>query len=98
MKLDRGGAGVVVVGSGVRVRLDLREGVDEAVEVPVHAPARLDPEDRDLFVLSAAERLVVHLPFLSVGELERRARAQTRTCLRRLSPALRLSSSAFLVA
>ena len=30
MKLDRGGAGVVVEGAGVCVRLDLREGVDEA--------------------------------------------------------------------
>ena len=43
VKLDRGGASVVVVGTGVRVRLELREGVDEAVEVLVHASARLDP-------------------------------------------------------
>ena len=83
VKLDRGGAGVVVGGSGVCVRLDLREGVDEAVEVLVHAPARLDPEDRDLLVLPAAKRLVVHLRFLSVGELERRARAQVRAILGR---------------
>ena len=68
----------VVVETGVRVRLELCEGVDEAVEVLVHAPARLDPEDRGLLVLSAAERLVVHPRFLSVSEFERRARAQVR--------------------
>ena len=78
MKLDRGGAGVVVGGSGVCVRLELREGVDEAVEVLVHAPARLDPEDRDLLVLPAAKRLVVHQRLLGVGDLERRACAQVR--------------------
>ena len=49
----------------------------------MHAPARLDPEDRDLLVLPAAKRLVVHLRFLSVGVLERRARAQVRAILGR---------------
>lgn len=83
MKLDRGGAGVVVEGSGVCVRLELREGVDEAVEVLVHAPARLDPEDRDLLVLPAAKRLVVHQRLLGVGDLERRACAQVRAILGR---------------
>ena len=60
------------------IRLELREGVDEAVEVLVHAPARLDPEDRDLLVLPAAKRLVVHQRLLSVGTLESRACAQVR--------------------
>lgn len=75
VKLDQGGAGVVVVGSGVRVHLELREGVDEAVEVPVCALTRLDSEVHSSLVLSAAERLVVHPRFLGVGVLERRARA-----------------------
>ena len=72
MELGRGGVGVVVEGSGVRVRLELREGVDELVELLVDAPARLDPEDHGLLVLSAAERLVVLLRFFGVGVLERR--------------------------
>ena len=37
--------GVAVEGSGVRVRLELREGVDELVEVLVHTSACLDRED-----------------------------------------------------
>ena len=78
VKLGRGGAGVGVEGTGVHVRLELRESADEAVEVFVHAPARLDPEDRDLLVLSTVERLVVHPRFFGVGVLDRRACAHVR--------------------
>ena len=72
------GVGVVVEGSGVRVRLELREGVDVVVEVLVHAPARLDPEYLSLLVLSAAECSTVYPCFLDVGVLEYRARVQVR--------------------
>ncbi len=44
----------------------------------MHAPARLDPEDRDRLVLSAAKRLVVHPCFFGGGVSEHRA--CTRVC------------------
>ena len=59
--------GVAVEGSGVRVRLELREGVEELVEVLVHAPACFDCEDRGLLVLSAAKRFVVFPSLLGCG-------------------------------
>ena len=62
MKLCRGGVGVVVAGAGARVRLELREFFDEAIEVLVHSSARLDKEDRHLLVLPAFAHL--HLCFL----------------------------------
>ena len=46
--LGLNGVGVAVEGSGVRVRLELREGVKELVEVLVHTPACFDCEDRGL--------------------------------------------------
>ena len=69
------GVGVAVEGSGVRVRLELREGVEEFEEVLEHAPACLDCEDRSLLVLSAAKRFVVYPPLVGFGALEH------RTCL-----------------
>ena len=72
MVLGLSGVGVAVKGSGIRVRLELREGVEESVEVLVHTPACLDREDRDLLILSAAKRGVV-LPLLGCSVLEHRA-------------------------
>ena len=65
--LGLSGVGVAVEGSGVRVRLELREGVEELVEVLVHAPACFDCEDRGLLVLSAAKRFVVFPSLLGCG-------------------------------
>ena len=65
--LGLNGVGVAVDGSGVRVRLELREGVEELVEVLVHAPACFDFEDRGLLVLSAAKRFVVFPSLLGCG-------------------------------
>ena len=65
--LGLNGVGVAVEGSGVRVRLELREGVEELAEVLVHTPACLDCEDRGLLVLSAAKRFVVFPQLLGCG-------------------------------
>lgn len=61
------------------VRLELRDGVDETVNLLVHAPARLNPESHCLLVLLAAENLVVHEHVFGVGDLERRAGAHVHS-------------------
>ena len=73
MVLGLNGVGVVVEGSGFRVRLELREGIEELVEVLVHTPACVDYEDCGLLVLSAAKRFVVFPSLLGCGVLEYRA-------------------------
>ena len=96
--LSLDGVGVAVEGSGVRVRLEHREGVEEFVEVLVHASACLDPEYRGFLVLSAAECLVVYPPCLGFGALARLSRlrgsqlSRSVSCeaLRRISAASRL--------
>ena len=46
------------------------------MELTVHAPSRLDGQDRHLLVQSAAHRLVVHLRLLSDSVLKCRAGAR----------------------
>ena len=76
--LGLGRVGVATEGSGVRIRLELCEGIEEAVEVLVHTPARLEREDRCPVVLTAAERLVVRARLFGVGVLQRCACAHMR--------------------
>ena len=57
------------------VRFESRESGDEAMELTVHAPSRLDGQDRHLLVQSTTHRLVVHLRLLRGSVLKHRTGA-----------------------